>query len=107
MTFEGLVKLIRSHIHFSGHTWIAVEDLARALEPHLKDDNAAELEAMFRLSAACMENRQHRQAMDAALTDEQIIEIFHDHYTEEPGDAEPGHILPFARAILAAKEKKS
>jgi hypothetical protein len=44
---------------------------------------------------------------DAALTDEQIIEIFRDHYTEEPGDAEPDHILPFARAILAAKEKKS
>jgi hypothetical protein len=42
---------------------------------------------------------------DAALTDEQIIEIFHDHYTEEPGDAEPGHILPFARAILAAKDQ--
>jgi hypothetical protein len=44
---------------------------------------------------------------DAALTDERIIEIFQDHYTEEPGDAEPGHILPFARAILAAdKEPK-
>jgi hypothetical protein len=43
---------------------------------------------------------------DAALTDEQIIEIFQDHYTEEPGDAEPGHILPFARAILAADKGK-
>jgi hypothetical protein len=41
----------------------------------------------------------------AALTDERIIEIFQDHYTEEPGDAEPGHILPFARAILAANKE--
>jgi hypothetical protein len=31
MTFEELLELIRSHIHFSGHTWIAVEDLARAI----------------------------------------------------------------------------
>jgi hypothetical protein len=67
---------------------------------------AAEMEQYGKAYADARDKRADA-GKDAALTDEQIIEIFQDHYTEEPGDAEPGHILPFARAILAAdKEPK-
>jgi hypothetical protein len=34
-----------------------------------------------------------------AMTDEQIIDIYQDHYTD-PDDMDPSHILPFARALL-------
>jgi hypothetical protein len=71
-------------------------------------DRPDRLEHVGRIRALIGASQERADAeKDAALTDEQIIEIFQDHYTEEPGDAEPGHILPFARAILAAKEKKS
>jgi hypothetical protein len=105
LNFDGTVDITCAHCGGNGcfaclKSAAPTPERADAVLEKLQELTMAAVEMRDTVEAFCGERAD--AGKDAALTDEQIIEIFQDHYTEEPGDAEPGHILPFARAILAA-----